>query len=238
LDKKDKCVRIPAVSKRSYGQYCGLAQALDLVGERWTLLIVRELLMGAKRYTDLRDGLPGIASNLLADRLGQLEATGIVRRERLPPPAPATVYHLTERGGALETAIIELGRWGGLALGEPAPDQDFRASSFALGMRATFRPRKAAAVDADYEFHIDDETFTFHVTNGEARARQGPATSPRLILGADANTFLALLSGQLTPAHALTSGAAKLDGPRRELDRVLRIFRFPADHDSGRPAEP
>jgi DNA-binding HxlR family transcriptional regulator len=224
------------MSKRSYSQYCGLAQALDLVGERWTLLIVRELLMGPKRYTDLREGLPGIASNLLADRLGQLEATGIVRRERLPPPVPATVYHLTERGNALEPAIIELGRWGGLALGDPEPGQDFRASWFALGMRATFRPSKAAPVDASYEFHIGDEIFSFHVVNGEARARQGPAASPRLILDTDAETFLALLSRQLTSAHALNSGVAKLSGPRRELERVLRIFRFPADHDSGRPA--
>jgi DNA-binding HxlR family transcriptional regulator/putative sterol carrier protein len=225
------------MANRSYGQYCGLAHALDLVGGRWTLLIVRELLMGPKRYTDLRDGLPGIASNLLADRLGHLEETGIVRRERLSRPVPATVYHLTERGGALETAIIELGRWGGLALGEPERGQDFRASWFALGMRATFRPRKAAPVEASYEFHIGEETFSFHVANGEARARQGSATSPRLILEADAETFLALLSGQLTSAHALSSGVAKLDGPRRELDRVLRMFRFPADHDSGRPAD-
>jgi len=201
---------------------------------RTPLLIVRDLLMGPKRYTDLRAGLPGIASNLLADRLGQLEDTGLVRRERLPPPAPATVYHLTQRGCTLETAIIELGRWGAWR-SEPEPGQDFRASWFALGMRATFRPRMAAALDARYEFHIGEESFSFHVVNGEAQARQGSAASPRLILETDAETFLALLSGQLTSAQALNSGAATLDGPRRELDRVLRIFRFPADQESGRP---
>jgi DNA-binding HxlR family transcriptional regulator len=221
------------MAKRSYGQYCGLAQALDLVGERWTLLIVRELLMGPKRYTDLRTGLPGIASNLLADRLEQLEETGLVRRERLPPPAPATVYHLTERGRALETAIIELGRWGGLALGAPDPDQDFRASWFALGMRATFRARLAPARETSYEFHIGGETFSFQLAHGEARAQPGTAIAPRFIFGADAETFLALLGGQLTSAQALSSGAATLEGPRRELDQALRIFRFPADQDSG-----
>jgi DNA-binding HxlR family transcriptional regulator/putative sterol carrier protein len=224
------------MAKRTYDQYCGLAHALDLVGERWTLLIVRELLMGPKRYTDLRAGLPGIASNLLAERLAQLEATGLVRRQRVAPPVPATLYHLTERGRALDTAIVELGRWGGLALGAPEPGRDFRASSFALGMRATFRPRMAAALDAEYEFHIGEETFSFHVGDGEARARQGTATEPRLVLEADAETFLALLSGQLTSARALAGGGARLVGPRRELDRVLRIFRFPADQDSGRPA--
>jgi DNA-binding HxlR family transcriptional regulator len=223
------------MSKRTYGQYCGLAQALDLVGERWTLLIVRELLLGPKRYTDLRAALPGIASNLLADRLEHLDQIGLVLRERLPPPTPATVYELTERGRALDTAIVELGRWGGMALGEPQPGQDFRASWFALGMRATFRPGLAAGIDAEYELRIDDETVTFHVANREVRAHQGSAGSPKLVLETDAQTFLALLAGQLGSKQALNRGAAKLDGPRRELDRVLRIFRFPADQDSGPP---
>jgi DNA-binding HxlR family transcriptional regulator/putative sterol carrier protein len=220
--------------RRTYGQYCGLAQALDLVGERWTLLIVRELLMGPKRYTDLREALPGIASNLLADRIGHLEAIGLVRRERLPPPAPATVYELTERGRGLETAIVELGRWGGLALGEPEPGQDFRASSFALGMRATFRPRLAAGIAVDYEFRIDDEVFSFHVESGEALARQGSAASPKLVVEADAETFLGLLGGRLSSHGAIDNGRAKVHGPRREFDRMLRIFGFPADQESGR----
>jgi DNA-binding HxlR family transcriptional regulator len=224
--------------KRTYGQYCGLAGALDLVGERWTLLIIRELLMGPKRYTDLRAGLPGIASNLLADRLDHLEEAGLVGREQLPPPAPAIVYRLTERGQGLETAIIELGRWGGLALGAPEPDQDFRASWFALGMRATFRPAIAPPASATYEFHIGDETFHLEVAAGEVRAEQGPAASPALTLESDAPTFLALLGGQLTAGQALRSGAAKLHGSRRELQRVLRMFRFPADQASGRSLPP
>ncbi len=221
------------MAKRTYGQYCGLAKGLDLVGERWTLLIVRELLMGRKRYTDLREGLPGIASNLLADRLRYLEEIGLLRRERLAPPTPATVYELTERGRALEGAIVELGRWGGLALGEPDPGENFRASSFALGMRATFRPALAAGIESSYEFRIGEEVFSFHVAERSAQALQGPATSPRIVLETDAGTFLELLSGQLTSERALSSGAATLDGPRRDLDRVLRMFRFPADQDSG-----
>jgi DNA-binding HxlR family transcriptional regulator len=224
------------MAKRSYGQYCGLAQALDLVGERWTLLVVRELLMGPKRYTDLRAALPGIATNLLADRLDHLEEVGLARRERLPAPAPATVYQLTERGRALESAIVELGRWGGLALGAPEPGQQFRASWFALGMRATFRPQLAAGVEASYEFRVDDEVFHFAIAAGEAQPQQGRAASPALRLDTDAETFLALLSGQLTADHALKRGVARLDGPRRELERALRIFRFPADDASGRKA--
>ncbi len=225
------------MGKRTYEQYCGLAKALDLVGERWTLLIVRELLMGHRRYTDLRTALPGIASNLLADRLEHLEQIGLVTRVRLPPPAPATVYELTERGRGLDAAIVALGRWGGAALGPPAPDEEFRASSFALGMRATFRPGLAAGVGADYEFRVDGETFAFHVGGGEASPSGGPAVAPDLVLETDAPTLLALLGGALTPGRALDGGRAKLVvGARRDLARVLAMFAFPADEASGRPA--
>ncbi len=221
------------MARRTYGQYCGLAQALDLVGERWTLLLVRELLMGPKRYTDLREALPGIASNLLADRLEHLERIGLVRRERLPPPAPATVYELTERGHGLETAILELGRWGGLSLGPPEPGQDFRASSFALGMRATFRPRLAAGISVTYELRIGGEVFSIRVEDGEARVSQGSPAQPTLVVETDAQTFLGLLGGGLTSRAALDGGQLELNGPRREFDRLLRMFRFPADEDSG-----
>ena len=222
------------MGRRTYEQYCGLAMSLDLVGERWSLLIVRELLMCPKRYTDLRSGLPGIATNLLAERLQHLEEIGVVRRERRPPPTAATVYELTERGRGLETAIIELGRWGGLALGPPDPDQDFKASWFALGMRATFRPSVAGSAERTYEFHVGDEVFSFGIAGGTAEARQGPADSPDLTLEADPSTFLALLGGQLAPGDALAAGKARIDGSRRELERMLRMFRFPADEDSGR----
>src|SRR3712207_3261653 len=100
------------MSGRSYDQFCGLAKALDVLGERWTLLVVRELLLGPKRYSDLLEGLPGIGTNLLAARLKALEASGLVGRRRLPPPAASNVYELTERGRALEPAIFELIRWG------------------------------------------------------------------------------------------------------------------------------
>jgi DNA-binding HxlR family transcriptional regulator/putative sterol carrier protein len=226
------------MKKRAYDQYCGLAQALDLIGERWALLIVRELLMGPKRYTDLRAGLPGIATNLLADRLKSLEEIGVVRREHRPPPVAATVYELTERGRALEGAIIELGRWGGMALGPPEPDQDFKASWFALGMRATFRPAVAGDAAVDYEFRIGDEVFSFELKEGDAHARQGPADSPDLVLDADPQTFLALLGGQLAPRDALEGGAARIEGSKRELTHMLRVFRFPADQDSGRSIAP
>ena len=107
--------------KRSYGQWCGIARALDIVGERWSLLIVRNLLVGPKRYRDLLDGLPGIGTNLLARRLRDLEGYGVVERAKLPAPASATVYQLTRKGLELEPVVLALGSWGWEYLGEPQP---------------------------------------------------------------------------------------------------------------------
>ena len=111
---------------RSYGQFCALARSLDVVGDRWTLLIVRELLLRPCRYTDLRDGLPGIATNLLADRLRGLERAGVVQRESAPPPVARDLFSLTARGAALEPVLLELGRWGGPLLGDPKKGEAFR----------------------------------------------------------------------------------------------------------------
>src|SRR5436189_1479458 len=113
---------------RSYDEYCAIAKSLDVVGDRWTLLIVRELaLRGACRYTDLKNGLPGIASNLLAERLRQLEAAGVVEREEAPPPVATTLFRLTERGRQLREALVALGRWGGPLLLEPSEGEAFRS---------------------------------------------------------------------------------------------------------------
>src|SRR5437899_2302027 len=117
---------------RSYQQYCALARGLDVIGDRWTLLIVRELLIGEARYSDLLKGLPGIATNLLATRLTELEGTGLVRREVVPPPAAATVFRLTSRGAALRPVIYELGRWAAPLMTPPGPGEHMRARWIAL----------------------------------------------------------------------------------------------------------
>src|SRR4051812_23503443 len=123
---------------RSYGQYCALAKALDVIGDRWSLLIVRELILrDACRYTDLREGLPGIATNLLADRLRELESAGIVSREKAPPPVATTVFRLTERGLALRPAVHALGRWGAPLLGDDFGDESFRSHWIALPLEWT-----------------------------------------------------------------------------------------------------
>jgi DNA-binding HxlR family transcriptional regulator len=122
--------------KRSYGQYCTVARALDVVGERWTLLLVRELSTGPKRFKDLLGGLPGIGTNLLTNRLKTLEGEGIVRRATLPPPAGSNVYELTELGRSLEPVIVALSRWGARLLDAPREDDEMRAGWAAVAMRS------------------------------------------------------------------------------------------------------
>src|SRR3990172_1406948 len=128
------------MDRRAYDQFCALAVALDHIGERWTLLVIRELLLGPKRYTDLRQGLPGIAANLLARRLRTLEEDGLVRRRRLPPPAASTIYELTDRGRELEPALLILMRWGSHWMTRPAEGSVLRASWFALALKSLVEP--------------------------------------------------------------------------------------------------
>src|SRR5687768_11316326 len=129
--------------KRTYGQYCGVARALDLIGERWALLIVRDLLVGPKRYSDLRQGLPRIPTNILADRLKGLEGTGVVRREILPHPENGVLYELTEYGSELEDVVLRLGRWGLQSLGSPEAEDVLTVDALIMALHMTFRPEAA-----------------------------------------------------------------------------------------------
>ena len=144
------------MKSRSYNQYCGLAYALDIVGERWTLLIIRELMAGPRRFTDLLDGLPGVSTNLLSERLKELEQQGLLRQRRLPPPAASTVYELTSLGLELEQTLLELGRWGSQFMPPSAEGAKLlHASSYALTLKTFFRPEQAQGLDATYELHVD-----------------------------------------------------------------------------------
>src|SRR5919198_4121426 len=144
------------MSARRFGQYCGLARALELVGERWALLVVRDLLLGPKRYTDLSRGLPRIPTNVLAARLRELEEAGVVQRRLLPRPAGSVVYELTAYGQELEDIVLRLGRWGARSLGEPRPEDVLTADSLVLALRATFRPEAARGLRASYELRAGD----------------------------------------------------------------------------------
>jgi DNA-binding HxlR family transcriptional regulator len=198
---------------RSYNQYCGLAYALDIIGERWTILILRELIAGPRRFTDLLEGLPGISTNLLSERLKSLERQGLLVRRTLPPPAGSTVYELTPLGLGLENTLIELGRWGSQfvppSLGEASL---LNAGSYALTLKTFFRPELSKGVNEMYELHIDDEVLQVHIDEGEIQVRQGEALNPDMVLYADMPTYLGLLTGRIKPDEAASTGLVKIDG--------------------------
>jgi len=216
------------VARRSYNQYCALARALDVIGERWTLLLVRELLLGPRRYKDLLDGLPRIGTNLLADRLRGLEGVGIVRRTVLPPPAGSAVYELTELGHRLEPAVFELGRWGAHFLQPRNAGDAVDPSWFFVSIRATFRPEAAAKLRETYELRIDGMPFHARIDNGRARTSQGHAADPDVIVTTDLDTFIGLLSQDVSPREALGRGRARVEGDQMALQRFVEIFAWPA----------
>jgi DNA-binding HxlR family transcriptional regulator len=206
---------------RSYGQYCSVAKALDVVGDRWTLLIVRELLIrGACRYTDLKNGLPGIATNLLADRIRELEAAGLVRREEAPPPVATTLVHLTEAGAELEPVLKALGSWG-LRYMRTQPDTDeFRSQWFAFPAERFLRDRDPAAPPASIELRTDVDPAVIEVSDGAVRVRVGSVPAPDLVLAGRPLLINALLTGQLTAAEVTALGL-EISGDASVLDRVL-----------------
>ena len=215
-------------AKRSYGEACRFAYALDLVGERWALLVVRELLLGPKRFTDLRAGLPHASSNILSGRLRELEQAGVVHRRKLPPPAGSQVYELTQWGEELEPIVTQLGAWGARS---PMPPEsvEIGADSIVLALRSLFDPVAAGELEASYELRLGEESFHVEVSGGElALGRGAPTGEPALtIAAADAGGLAALLAGQLPLDAALASGAVKVKGSKKEAQRFLRLFPMP-----------
>src|SRR5947209_3724055 len=161
---------------RSYGQYCSVAKALDVIGDRWTMLVIRELLLqGPCRYTDLKNGLPGIASNLLAERLRELEAAGLIRREEAPPPVATTLFHLTEAGNELRPALDALGTWGLRYMGEPADDDKFRSHWLAFPIGHFLNDREPGGPPLSIELRPGGRPAVIDVSGGQVRLRLGSA---------------------------------------------------------------
>ncbi len=222
------------MKSRSYDQFCPLAYALDLVGERWTLLIVRELLAGPRRFKDLTDGLPGISSNLLSERLDSLERQGVLCRRRLPPPAGSTVYELTPWGHGLESAVLELGRWGVRLLptsleGNALPS----VGTCALGIRAFFRPERARGVDETYELRLGHEVLQVRVREGELCVQQGEGLRADAVFHTDVPSYLGLFSGQITPDEAVAGGLIRIEGDPGALRRFLELCGLPGADEVG-----
>jgi DNA-binding HxlR family transcriptional regulator len=212
------------MARRSYEQYCTLAGALDVVGERWTLLVVRELMLGPRRFKDLLHGLPGIGRNLLAARLRHLEAEALVRRETLPAPAASRVYELTDEGRALGPALSELGRWGAGRLGVPRPEQTFRPAWVMFPLSYMADPEATRGVEEIYEFRIDGETFHLRVRDGTVRPLSGPTDRADVVVTMDTGTLLELFSGALPPHEAVASGRVDLSGPPEAIRNLLALY--------------
>src|SRR5262249_24441673 len=170
------------VTTRSYDQQCGIAHALDLVGERWALLVVRDLILGPKRFTDLRTSLPGIATNVLTQRLKELEQNGLVHRRQLPPPAASTVYELTEYGRELESALLAFGRRGARSMGNPTPDRTSRSEWLGVGLKAYFRPDAAQGIHATLAMCFADGDLAVRIDDGEISVTTGETADADLTL--------------------------------------------------------
>lgn len=215
------------MTRRSYGQYCALARALDVVGERWTLLVVRELLTGPQRFTDLLSHLPGIGTTLLSARLRNLDEHGIIRRRRLPPPAASTVYELTERGRDLGRSLLPLAMWGAQLLGPRTPNEAFRIEWLMLAFRGALEEADTSGLRLECEFHLDGDTFTARCDDGTVDVRPGAAEAPDVVVRTDVATFVEVGQGRIDP-----SAAADRVSVEGDPSAILELLRRLRSHDA------
>jgi DNA-binding HxlR family transcriptional regulator len=210
---------------RRYDDPCGIARALDVVGDRWALLVVRELIFGPKRFSQLRDGLRGVSPNVLSQRLRDLEAGGIVRRDALDPPAGVAVYELTARGLALEPILLELGRWGSL---EPLPAEgQLSASAVLLALKTVFDPAVDSDADAVFALRIDGDWFGVTVAGGSIDIAHGRVEHPVVAFETDAATLRSVAFGREPVAVAERDGRLTVRGDRELAKRFTRLFPVP-----------
>jgi len=208
---------------RSYRQYCALARALDVVGDRWTLLIVRELgLRGPSRYTDLQQGLPGIATNMLADRLREMEESGIVSREDAPPPVATTLFKLTERGVELVPVLMALGTWGADLMGEMDDDDEFRSHWLRFPLERLLTDASPNKPPVTIELATGDEPMLVEVDAGAVRAHPGTAENPDLRLTGEPDVLVNLLTKKIDLRTARRQGL-RVEGNTDALERLQPV---------------
>jgi DNA-binding HxlR family transcriptional regulator len=216
--------RVP--TKRSYGDVCAIARALDVVGERWALLVVRELLLGPQRFSDLRRALPNAASNVIADRLRELEGRGVISRRTLPPPAASSVYELTTRGQDLESIILALGNWGARVPLPPEPTT-LSATSVVLYLRTSARVDLGAAPMV-CRLELGGPVFSVRIEGGQLRVEAGEPTLPAVSLRTDPGTLNALLNDPNDLDRVVSEGSAAVTGDWAALRRLLEAVVAPS----------
>ncbi len=209
--------------RKTYGQYCAMAKALDVVGDRWSLLVVRELLLrGGSRYTDLLTGLPGIATNLLANRLRDLEAAGIVTRESTSGQVAAMLYRLTPRGEALRPVMKALGAWGGPLLAQASDDDVFQSHWLTLPAEELLSDRTPGEPPVAIEIRTGDRPVVIEAVDGDVRARPGTAANPDLVLSGPHRVIVRFLAGRLDLLEA-QAGGLRSDGDLAALRRLQPV---------------
>jgi DNA-binding HxlR family transcriptional regulator len=209
---------------KRYAQYCPVAHALELVGERWALLVVRELLNGPKRYTDLAGALPGIGTNILAGRLRDLEEAGIIQKRRLPPPAAANVYELTPYGEELREPLYALGRWGARSLGPPRPDDSLAPGWLLNAVLATCT--SGCLPDKVFELRVEDDVVTARYEDEQLVVEPGTSGVADTVIATDPATLFSIAAGQLPVKDAIRTKVLTVTGDRKDAERFLSFFTF------------
>ncbi|WP_260435135.1 MULTISPECIES: winged helix-turn-helix transcriptional regulator [unclassified Burkholderia] len=214
---------------KTYGQLCPMARALDVLGDRWTLLVIRELLLGPKRFKDLLTILPAMGANRLSERLAMLVENDVIQPTTLPTSAATPAYELTEMGEQLRKPVIALGLWGlRLPLDERIDPSTARAELIALCLTGSSDPAVSAGLQTLYEFHVGAEIFHVPVNHGKVLIRSGPSTEPPDVkIQCDMGTFMALALREITPTHALREGRVSLlQGSRQAFTQVFKILEY------------
>jgi DNA-binding HxlR family transcriptional regulator len=216
-----------AAMPRSYAQLCGIATALDMIGDRWAPLVVRDLLLGPLRFGDLVEGLPGIGTNTLAARLKHLEASGVVHRRLLPLPDRGTVYELTTYGRELEPILLALGRWGTKSMGRLSSDVASRSRWLVAAMLAFHDESQRIARPTTWELRLTDGVFTVQADGASLTVTAGAPDDADLVITTEDEHLHRLLTRQITPAAAVATGAVTLDGDASALLGLVELFAFP-----------
>jgi DNA-binding HxlR family transcriptional regulator len=214
------------VGRRKYAEGCAVSHALDLIGERWALVVVRELLLGPKRFTDLRAGMPGASPDVLAQRLRELQEAGVVRQHKLPPPAGSQVYELTDWGAELEPVVTHLGRWGSHSPSMPY-DADRSIDSLVLSLRALFDRRAAQGFNATIALRLGENHFSIKIADGQLQLARGEAEQATATLDTNPQTLAALLYGGRPLDDVLRTGEVTIAGEAAVAARFLRLFPLP-----------
>ncbi|GAA3037214.1 hypothetical protein GCM10017559_76270 [Streptosporangium longisporum] len=229
VDLEGVLSELQTVTRGSYGQFCGLSRALEMVGERWGLLIVRDLFTGPKSLPELRRGLPRMPAETLTVRLRELEHAGVVRRRASEPvdghDADAPVYELTEYGGQLERAVVELSRWGARSLGEPRPEDVVTVNSMIMALRTTFHPEAARGLTAGYELRLGEMVLHARIEDGVLSVGEGALPGADLVVE-PGPLLRALMAGEIDPAEAIENGTLRITGDPALMTRFVEIFTF------------